>query len=156
MGSNKRITSMDIDQATSSVILQNTDRLYSYQTSFGWQTIGYDYCYKKCNAVATWLGKPEWLIREDEIGTVPALERYLTVMMLGSIDGRTCEADLTPQLIGLEGRRVEVVDKWGDTRRFKVGKSTGWMPCHLELANSRSRGGGSVYGAPFRSVRVIK
>ncbi len=51
---------------------------------------------------------------------------------------------LTEQLIGLEGWRVEVVDKelsGGATRRFIVGKSTGWRPCHLEIANRRSHGG---------------
>ena len=28
--------------------------------------------------------------------------------------------------MGLEGRRVEVVDAYGETRRFNVGRSTGW------------------------------
>lgn len=65
------------------------------------------------------------------------------------------KAELTKQLIGLEGKRVEVVDSYGETRRFKVGKSTGWIPCHLELANARSSGGISVMGAPFKSVRVV-
>lgn len=43
---------------------------------------------------------------------------------------------LSPQLIGLEGWRVDV-----GNRRFIVGKSTGWRPCHLELYNRRSLGG---------------
>lgn len=62
---------------------------------------------------------------------------------------------LTAQLIGLEGRRVEIVDMHGDKRRFYVGKSTGWRPCHLEIARVNSSGGGPVYGAPFKSVRVL-
>ena len=67
-----------------------------------------------------------------------------------------CEIELTPALVGLEGKRVEVVDKYGETRRFIVGKSTGWMPCHLEIKTVRSSGGGCVTGTPFKSVRVLK
>lgn len=52
------------------------------------------------------------------------------------------ESDLTPQLVGLEGWRVEVEDyDLARPRRFYVGKSTGWRPCHLEVLTSRSRGG---------------
>jgi hypothetical protein len=50
-------------------------------------------------------------------------------------------SDLTPQLTGLEGWRVEVVTDYGEKRRFIVGKSTGWKPIHLEIANRRSSGG---------------
>jgi hypothetical protein len=41
---------------------------------------------------------------------------------------------LSPQLIGLEGWRVEVVTTYDETRRFIVGRSTGWTPCHIERA----------------------
>jgi hypothetical protein len=62
---------------------------------------------------------------------------------------------LTPQLVGLEGWRVEVVDKWGEKRRFIVGRSTGWKPCHLEISRRTSLGGSAVMGAPFQSVRQL-
>ena len=48
---------------------------------------------------------------------------------------------LTPDLIGLDGWRVEAVTTYGETRRFIVGRSTGWKPCHLEVFNRRSHGG---------------
>lgn len=48
---------------------------------------------------------------------------------------------LTPQLTGLEGWRIEVMTVEGKVRRFIVGKSNGWRPCHLEIHNRRSRGG---------------
>jgi len=48
---------------------------------------------------------------------------------------------LSPQLIGLEGCRVVVTRKDGRNARFRVGRSTGWRPCHLELHNARSLGG---------------
>lgn len=63
---------------------------------------------------------------------------------------------LSEQLKGLEGYRVEVVDEdSGRTRRFIVGHSTGWRPCHLELVNSRSRGGDPAR-TTYRSVRSIE
>lgn len=62
---------------------------------------------------------------------------------------------LSPQLKGLEGRRVEVVDDSGFTRRFNVGISTGWRPCHLEIYNRRCLGGGSAC-QHYKSVRVIR
>lgn len=62
--------------------------------------------------------------------------------------------ELTPQLVGLEGRRVEVM-KDGERRRFIVGKSGGWLPIHLEIKTRRSHGGMGVWGAPFDSVREV-
>ena len=64
------------------------------------------------------------------------------------------DAGLTPQLIGLEGYRVEVVTDYDETRRFIVGKSTGWIPCHLEIARSNSSGGGPAE-KHYKSVRTL-
>lgn len=64
------------------------------------------------------------------------------------------DAGLSPQLRGLEGYRVEVVTVYDETRRFIVGKSTGWVPCHLEIANRRSHGGGAAE-KEYRSVRAL-
>ena len=50
-------------------------------------------------------------------------------------------SDLTPELIGLEGWRVEAVTTYGETRRFYVGRSTGWKPIHLDIARRDSSGG---------------
>lgn len=64
-------------------------------------------------------------------------------------------SDLTPQLVGLEGARVEVETEGGSVYRFQVGKSTGWRPCHLALHNSRSHGGSPTRG-PYKRVTVIR
>lgn len=61
---------------------------------------------------------------------------------------------LSPQLVGLEGYRVEVVDRHGETRRFYVGRSTGWKPCHLEVKLRTSTGGGPA-DREYRSVKQI-
>jgi hypothetical protein len=62
---------------------------------------------------------------------------------------------LTPQLVGLEGMRVEVITSYGETRRFWVGRSTGWRPCHIEVKTTRSFGGEAA-DKEFASVRIIK
>jgi hypothetical protein len=61
---------------------------------------------------------------------------------------------LTPQLVGLEGYRVEVVTDYDETRRFIVGKSTGWKPIHLEIARRNSSGGGPA-DRRYKSVRTL-
>lgn len=70
--------------------------------------------------------------------------------------GWRSESELIPELKGLEGRRIEVVDRWGQRRRFYVGKSTGFIPVHLEIARRDSTGGPAVAGSPFRSIRVLE
>lgn len=61
---------------------------------------------------------------------------------------------LTPQLVGLEGKRVEVETTYNEVRRFWVGRSTGWKPCHLEVKLRTSSGGTSAERA-YKSVRVV-
>lgn len=61
---------------------------------------------------------------------------------------------LSPQLLGLEGWRVEAVTTYGETRRFIVGKSTGWVPIHLEIKTRRSTGGFAAERT-YTSVRKL-
>lgn len=62
---------------------------------------------------------------------------------------------LLPQLTGLEGWRVEVVDHDGQRRRFIVGRSTGWRPIHLEIKTRRSLGGWGADSRGYLSVRKL-
>lgn len=64
-------------------------------------------------------------------------------------------SSLTMQLLGLEGQRVEVTDKYGETRRFWVSKSTGWKPIHLEVKTKRSMGG-MPCDMVYNSVKVVR
>ena len=61
---------------------------------------------------------------------------------------------LSPQLVGLEGWRVEVETTYGEKRRFIVGRSTGWVPCHIELYNRRSHDGPSAEKS-YKSVKPL-
>lgn len=61
---------------------------------------------------------------------------------------------LSAQLVGLEGCRVEVVTTHGQTRRFIVGRSTGWRPCHLEVRRRDSTGGGAA-DTEYKAIRRL-
>ncbi len=128
----------------------------------GYSCLGFDVLLRKANAVADWLvseGQHATRIPAEGRGTPRAYGAYLALMSQGSAynrdTGKRCPAELCPQLTGLEGKRVEIEYEDGTTMRFWVGKSTGWMPCHLEIARRNSSGGGQISG-PFKSVRVIR
>lgn len=61
---------------------------------------------------------------------------------------------LSPQLRGLEGYRVEVETTYGEKRRFIVGRSTGWRPCHIEISRRNALGGHSAE-REYKSIRVL-
>ena len=69
-------------------------------------------------------------------------------------EARRSSASLSPQLNGLEGWRVEVVTTYGETRRFIVGRSTGWVPCHLEISRRNALGGGAAE-RQYASIRKL-
>jgi len=61
---------------------------------------------------------------------------------------------LTSQLKGFEGCRVEVIDNYGERRRFWVRKSTGWQPVHIECKLINSSGGTSA-DRSYQSVKIV-
>jgi len=65
-------------------------------------------------------------------------------------------SSMSPQLIGLEGWQVEVIDMEDDRpRKFIVGRSSDWRPVHLELATRRSRSG-DIAELEYKTVRKIR
>ena len=135
------------------------DKLYILRCGeIGFSCLGFS----KCGQITAFLQQelgPEHGPYLNEYGTPKAYAEYQRLCKIGQEKneqtGWRSEAELTPQLIGLEGCRVEVSDSYGNVRRFNVGKSTGWMPCHLELSHRYCRGGGSVTGAPFQKIRIF-
>ena len=140
--------------------INREQRLYVIPAGKGYVScLGFDVLHKRTGMIAGWMGRPD-LAPPPRKGTLKAWKAYKAAMGAAEsrwkATGERCPAELTPQLIGLEGRRVEVVSKSGDYKhRFTVGKSTGWMPCHLEIANSRSTGGGAAYVPEGATVRVV-
>lgn len=135
------------------------DRLYNIHFAEGFTCLGFDVCFEKAKSLAKELNMPEPVWHEDPEDIRALYDYYSELCGMARVrhqnTGWKSKSWLTPQLMGLEGKRVEVVDCYGETRRFKVGKSTGHCPCHLELKSSSSRSGGAVSGAPFKSVKIL-
>lgn len=146
--------------------INEEQRLYVLKCGDGYTHLGFDVCESRSLRYLAWLESMGRGFTSDigatirKKGTKEAYEAYEMICRVArewsGKTGMRCPAELTEQLIGLEHKRVEVVDKYGETRRFIVGKSTGWAPVHLEIETSKSSGGSAVMGAPFQSVRVIK
>ena len=144
------------------VSINAEQELYVIPCGDGYSCLGFDVLLARYNAIAEWLRKEG--LQQDDLppdarGSMRAYTAYRTLLdRAGAYCQRNklrCPAELTPQLTGLEGKRVEVVDRHGERRRFIVGKSTGWLPIHLEISRRDSSGGPAVTGAPFQSVRIV-
>lgn len=133
-------------------------RLYVIMEGGGVTAIGFEIAYDRAVKVAKWCGSP--LPDANNVGTEEGFKEYAATMSLGRLHYQAtkqrCDADLTPQLIGHEGKRVEVIDKDDNKRRFWVGKSTGWFPVHIEIVRVNAKSGDPVSGAPFKSVTVVR
>jgi hypothetical protein len=64
-------------------------------------------------------------------------------------------SELNQSLLLFKGCRVEATDENGETSRFWVGQSTGWIPCTLLIHNTRSMGGDPAYGV-YSNIKVIR
>lgn len=137
-----------------------SQRLYVIPCYQGYSCLGFDICEK-------WsLGLSNWLISHkqpcpDMTGEIGTIERYQSYQAIQSAaatyaskSGNRCGMHLEPRLIGREGKRVKVTSLDGKKRFFTVGKSTGWCPCHIEIARRNSSGGPAVYLSETDKIEV--
>jgi hypothetical protein len=143
--------------------INHEQRLYVLSAGDGFSCLGFDVALQWAKGVATWLreyGEVCAAPNADLRGTAEGFQQHQAIMDAGRKfnlqTGHRCNLLLTPELIGLERRRVEVVDQHDEKRRFWIGKSTGWLPVHLEIARPSSTHGPAVMGAPFKSVQVVR
>lgn len=137
--------------------INQEQKVYVIPCGDGYTCLGFDVCERKTRALA------QEYLRSDligaEKGTEEAYNNYQKLIAVAKDNyekTRCCStSELSPQLIGLEGKRIEVVDCWGNTNRFYVGKSTGFIPCHLEMRRRDSSGGCAVMGTPFKKIKVL-
>lgn len=129
----------------------------------GVSTLGFDVCLDRIERITLELQargltvNPLMSTARGDLRTYDTYQILLGVLK-ANVDqtGERAVYELSPQLIGLEGWRVEVVDTEGDKpRRFIVGKSTGWAPCHLEISR-RNAHGGPAARREYRHVRQIE
>lgn len=136
--------------------INKKERLYCFDEGEGHSSfLGFDNLNEKGKALAAEMGA-EW---KERRGTKAAVEKYFLLVECAreknEETGWRSSSELSPQLVGLEGSRVEVVTTYGERRRFTVGKSTGWIPCHLEIPRSNC-GGGPAAEREYNSVRILK
>jgi len=152
------------------VTLNHKQKLYVIPCDGGFTTLGFNVLEQQATALAKEINV-EWI---PDKPSVKQYERYQTLLLVArgkhNKTGWQSTSQLTPQLIGLEHCHVEVIDAYGECRRFMVGKSTGFIPCHLEIRSRQKvngkwmlidpkddgSGGPAVIGAPFESVKVTK
>jgi hypothetical protein len=136
----------------------DTDQgLYVIDSGTGYSCLGFAVAERKRQAVLVWAdGVADG---PYALGTPEHYEAYTQAMAIGLAHHlqtkERCPAELTPQLVGLEGKRVEVTEPGEKPRRFIVGKSTGWMPCHIERKRRDSSGGYAAMVGKDATVRVI-
>lgn len=134
------------------VLVNHEQEIYTirHADGGGYSTLGFDVCIDRAERIGLELTMRRIFGFEDAVKDMPrgSLQAYDTYMNLLDRLRRAVEEtgeraiyDLTPQLNQWENWRVEVEDMHGDVRRFWVGKSTGWAPCHLEIKTKRSHGG---------------
>lgn len=138
--------------------INREQRRFVLKSGSGYSCLGFDFAAQRTQAVADWLQRPD-LAPPARKGTRKAYAAYLVAMEAGrqhnASTGARCNAELTPALIPFEGQRVEVTTPDGESSRFIVGKSGGWMPIHLEIKRRDSTGGGAVYFPAGSKVRRV-
>lgn len=143
-------------QIAPSVTVNRKSKLYVIPCGQGYSCLGFQVCADRVKRLASELGADSKLSRLGSLKNYHELQRLQALAAeRNRATGWRARCELSPQLVGLEGRRVEVVTTYGETRRFQVGKSTGFNPIHLEVSRRNSMGG---VGAErhYKSVRVIR
>lgn len=143
-------------------ISQHTPDLYVIKTSSGYSCLGFDVLekrYKALHAELLQLGDSSLVEFPEEYGTIERYAQYQRLLdharAFHARTGHRFACELVPQLIGLEGKRVELTYPNGEKTRFNVGKSMGWIPVHLEIKTKRSSGGCAVYFPEGTKVRIV-
>ena len=142
--------------------VNNEQQLFVIKCGEGFSCLGFDVCQKRTISLKSELdrmtAKPLTAVPKDKT-SIEAYDYYQHLITIArdihEEHGIQFTSELEPVFIGKEGRRVKVTDCYDDTRTFTIGKSTGFIPCHIELKRRNSRGGCSVFGAPFKSIQWL-
>lgn len=142
--------------------INRDQRLYVLKSGGGFTCLGFDVAEKRRRALWAWVGQECPDLRRgcakhfaDYRAAVAAASQHSDSLRKRGVRDWRCPVELEPALVGLEGRRVEVTGPGGYKKRFTVGRSTGWMPLHLEIASRRSTGGCAAYVPKGGQVRIV-
>lgn len=145
------------------VTINAEQKLFVIPCGEGYTCLGFDVCHDRLVRLARelrGLGYYEALVQASATpGTIESYKNYdaLSTLAMGHTTRTgyrfTCELD--PKLIGHEGKQVRVVNRLGETETFWLGKTTGWIPCHLAIKSRKDNFGEPVW-SPVQSVTVLK
>lgn len=148
------------------VTVNKGQKLYVLASNGGYSCLGFDVCYKRAHALNKELHGLNGLLQGiagpilSKPGTLKLYKQYNFLISeareLNSKTGWKSKSELIPEFIDREGWRVEVKTAYDTVERYIIGKSTGFIPCHLEIKKRGSSGGAAVCGYPFKSVNFIE
>jgi hypothetical protein len=147
-----------------SVTVNPEQKLFVIPCGDGFTCLGFDVLERRAIGLGRELVNLGWKCPMPAVyGTVERYAQYAAMVDWArnhnSKTGWRSASNLTPQLIGLEHSKVEVVHRFGsgapEKVRFIVGKSCGFIPCHIMLKSKRSSGGESVCLGEIISVRKL-
>lgn len=138
------------------IVINNEQGLFVIPSGNGYSCLGFNVCKERIEKLSAELGEE---VHNFAPNTIESYNEYIRITEVArnknAVAGWRSSSELIPEFIGREGERVEVVTCWGETNRFYIGKSTGFIPCHIEVKKSNSSGGSSVCGYPFKSVKFL-
>jgi hypothetical protein len=118
--------------------------------------LGFDVVMRKGQALAEEMNE---IFNTKRTGSKKAYKEYCRLIEIArrknTSTGWRSHTELFKPFIGNEGKRVEVEYDWGEKERFYIGKSTGWIPCHLAIKKSNSIGGAALLADSIKSFHFI-
>lgn len=135
--------------------------LYVIPCGDGYSCLGFEVCEKRRRRLAEELrGRGVKPPSGDEIGSMGNYDAHKETSDLAysyhKETGYRFTCELHPKLVGREHISVQITRPDGSKSRFRVGKSTGWVPCHLACSNVRSIGGDPIEADEEFSVSIVK
>lgn len=131
------------------VLVNHDEELYVIQHDGYDSSLGFDVCLERIERIrdelemrgqGTMLGSGAQVARGD----IRTYDTYMILLDLlhneVDLSGEPAVCELSPQLNGLEGHRVVVVSRDGGTREFIVGRAGIWLPHHMEVTRTGTRG----------------
>ena len=138
------------------ITLNEDQALYVIQEGKVYTCLGFDVALQRIKALEVELSIN---IINCARGSLRTYEYYLKLIEIARqknlSSGWRSTIELYAPFIGYEGRRVEVEYVDGIKERFYIGKSTGFIPCHIMIKKSNSSGGCGVLGSLIKNFKFI-